>query len=776
MLTNVTIVAAVVGGVAFVAYFFVAYDLLYHRLSKRLTFDTFSDFVLRTVLLLGGAMALPLVLEPMGADVSGLMGLLNAPFGAVLAAGGIVLAIEGAGLLRKRFAVVRASPYVGQDVGDGLVALHGAVTPRETSDDQQVRADGGQETDDEPRLMTDGGRPQDGDPFEGTEFEPVESDDGVRSDVSPFDPGPSPFEGDDAGTTGSSSANGQLRDRPSPDRTLEADASDTAPDRSAVDPTTEVDVDPAAVDGVPVAVDGDTGRVVATRADCTNNGWRKAVANWLATSFEREHDVDLRRDPQALSRLVSVADRVRDDLETRTETEVLLPFIAEVDGRVVHLRRSLVAVDEDGTPRSEPPFSESFEAESATADPRAEPVERGSEDEESDDRAADEPDPEPVETESVDEPEADETTDREDRPAVVRTPHTGTEAVLGRHKRRTQVSPPGVLDRLPVDRVGEKAPEVPDGVLVRRRVQRLLDRMPDSVEVPDVPGSALLADEITLPNVADRFPERVDLPGMPDVHEHRDEEPGVRVLAEDERIGVPFEVDSFGRVEVDPEGAALLMDVDDAGTDGPGFWYEKRVEPGDVVSIVGEATTVEAGELDLVVGDGEDADLIVGDGDLEDLKSSLTRGGLLRLAVGVPAGYVGTSMVLSNAGVDLTGVVLDAVLGALTTVGGGLASVVALPFTVAASVPAPVYPVLLGLAGLGYWRREDVREEYEARVAPHLRRKLDAVVDGIADRVHEVETTRIRPEGRVRRAVHELRAAPWRALSEITDAVEERRN
>ena len=53
-----------------------------------------------------------------------------------------------------------------------------------------------------------------------------------------------------------------------------------------------------------------------------------AVVNWLADDFQKEYNVDLRKDKQALQRLLEAAEKAKIELSGIPETTISLPFIA----------------------------------------------------------------------------------------------------------------------------------------------------------------------------------------------------------------------------------------------------------------------------------------------------------------------------------------------------------------------------------------------------------------------------------------------------------------
>jgi molecular chaperone DnaK len=65
------------------------------------------------------------------------------------------------------------------------------------------------------------------------------------------------------------------------------------------------------------------------------------IINWLATEFQNEERVDLRKDPMALQRLKEAAEKAKIELSSATETEINLPYITAADGVPKHLVKKL---------------------------------------------------------------------------------------------------------------------------------------------------------------------------------------------------------------------------------------------------------------------------------------------------------------------------------------------------------------------------------------------------------------------------------------------------
>lgn len=66
-----------------------------------------------------------------------------------------------------------------------------------------------------------------------------------------------------------------------------------------------------------------------------------AIINWLADEFQKEYNVDLRKDPMALQRLKEAAEKAKIELSSSTSTEINLPYIMPVDGVPKHLVKTL---------------------------------------------------------------------------------------------------------------------------------------------------------------------------------------------------------------------------------------------------------------------------------------------------------------------------------------------------------------------------------------------------------------------------------------------------
>lgn len=63
----------------------------------------------------------------------------------------------------------------------------------------------------------------------------------------------------------------------------------------------------------------------------------QVIIEWLAEEFQRQENMDLRKDPMALQRLKEAAEKAKIELSSGAETEVNLPYITAVDGVPKHL-------------------------------------------------------------------------------------------------------------------------------------------------------------------------------------------------------------------------------------------------------------------------------------------------------------------------------------------------------------------------------------------------------------------------------------------------------
>lgn len=79
--------------------------------------------------------------------------------------------------------------------------------------------------------------------------------------------------------------------------------------------------------------------VKATNGDTFLGGddFDHRIVNWLIENFQKEHGVDLSKDPQALQRIREAAEKAKIELSSTGETEINLPFITQKDKESLHL-------------------------------------------------------------------------------------------------------------------------------------------------------------------------------------------------------------------------------------------------------------------------------------------------------------------------------------------------------------------------------------------------------------------------------------------------------
>lgn len=67
----------------------------------------------------------------------------------------------------------------------------------------------------------------------------------------------------------------------------------------------------------------------------------KVIMDWLAEEFQKDENVDLRKDPMALQRLKEASEKAKIELSSSSETEINLPYITAIDGVPKHLVKKL---------------------------------------------------------------------------------------------------------------------------------------------------------------------------------------------------------------------------------------------------------------------------------------------------------------------------------------------------------------------------------------------------------------------------------------------------
>jgi len=83
--------------------------------------------------------------------------------------------------------------------------------------------------------------------------------------------------------------------------------------------------------------------VKATSGDTQlgGNDWDRRIVDWLADAFQKEHEIDLRRDRQALQRLTEAAEKAKIELSGVQSTPISLPFIATGKDGPLHIETTL---------------------------------------------------------------------------------------------------------------------------------------------------------------------------------------------------------------------------------------------------------------------------------------------------------------------------------------------------------------------------------------------------------------------------------------------------
>ncbi|WP_224483004.1 molecular chaperone DnaK [Robertkochia aurantiaca] len=65
------------------------------------------------------------------------------------------------------------------------------------------------------------------------------------------------------------------------------------------------------------------------------------IIDWLADEFQKEEEIDLRKDPMALQRLKEAAEKAKIELSSSSQTEINLPYVTATASGPKHLVRSL---------------------------------------------------------------------------------------------------------------------------------------------------------------------------------------------------------------------------------------------------------------------------------------------------------------------------------------------------------------------------------------------------------------------------------------------------
>ncbi|MCS6938437.1 MAG: molecular chaperone DnaK [Roseiflexaceae bacterium] len=83
--------------------------------------------------------------------------------------------------------------------------------------------------------------------------------------------------------------------------------------------------------------------VKATNGDTHLGGddFDQRIIEWMATSFQKDHGIDLRMDRAALQRMKEAAEKAKQELSTVVQTEISLPFITADSSGPLHLHMTL---------------------------------------------------------------------------------------------------------------------------------------------------------------------------------------------------------------------------------------------------------------------------------------------------------------------------------------------------------------------------------------------------------------------------------------------------
>ncbi len=83
--------------------------------------------------------------------------------------------------------------------------------------------------------------------------------------------------------------------------------------------------------------------VLSTNGDTELGGsdMDQALVDFLADDFKKEHNVDLRKDPKSLQRLLEASEKAKMELSSTKQTEINLPYITVIDNKPRHLEKKL---------------------------------------------------------------------------------------------------------------------------------------------------------------------------------------------------------------------------------------------------------------------------------------------------------------------------------------------------------------------------------------------------------------------------------------------------
>ena len=67
----------------------------------------------------------------------------------------------------------------------------------------------------------------------------------------------------------------------------------------------------------------------------------QVIIDWLADEFNKEENMDLRKDPMALQRLKEAAEKAKIELSSSSQTEINLPYVTATASGPKHLVKTL---------------------------------------------------------------------------------------------------------------------------------------------------------------------------------------------------------------------------------------------------------------------------------------------------------------------------------------------------------------------------------------------------------------------------------------------------
>lgn len=104
-----------------------------------------------------------------------------------------------------------------------------------------------------------------------------------------------------------------------------------------------VDYGGATLDFSVADISGGVVEILASNGDvyCGGSDLDKMVANYLVETFKKDNNVDLTKDPMAMSRIYEAAEKAKCELSQTISTEINLPYITAADGVPMHFVTTL---------------------------------------------------------------------------------------------------------------------------------------------------------------------------------------------------------------------------------------------------------------------------------------------------------------------------------------------------------------------------------------------------------------------------------------------------